>query len=133
MLNSNYHYAPCPQEVKNPLVRVPWLHFLFEPGAYSNDFWTQRTPKKLAQMLNYSSSKPVIGWGVHRVEGPNWHALTLLVIIFNFLSLSIALIYSVVTIDISAGFAVGSFFLPVETMVVTLALAVVTTSLLYNR
>lgn len=83
-------------------------------------------------MLNYPSSNPVIGWGVHIVEGPNWHALTLLVIIFNFLSLLIALIYSVVTIDISAGFAVGSFFLAVETMVMTLALAVVTTSLLYN-
>ena len=131
--NKNYHYAPCPQEVKNTLLRVPWLHVLFEPGAHSSDFWTQRTPKKLAQMLNYPSSKPVIGWGVHIVEGPNWHAFTLLIIIFNFLSLLIAFIYSVVKIDVSGGFAVGSYFIAVETMVVTLVLAVVTTSLSYNR
>lgn len=84
-------------------------------------------------MLSYPSPSPVIGWGVYIVEGPNWHALAVLTILFNILSLLIALIYSVVTSDVSSGFAVGSFFLAVETMVVTLLLAVVTTSLLYNR
>lgn len=84
-------------------------------------------------MLSYPSPNPVIGWGVHIVEGPNWHALIVLTIIFNILSLAISSIYCLVTSDVSSGFAVGSFFLAAETMVVTLVLAVVTTSLLYNK
>lgn len=84
-------------------------------------------------MLSYPSPNPVIGWGVHIVEGPNWHTLIVLTIICNILSLAISSIYSLVTSDVSSGFAVGSFFLAVETMVVTLVLAVVTTSLLYNK
>lgn len=133
VLSKNYHYAPCPQEIENPLLRIPWLHVLFEPGAHFDDFWTRRTPKKLVQMLSYPSPNPVIGWGVQIVEGPNWCALVVLTVIFNVLSLAISSIYSAATSDVSSGFAVGSFFLAVETMVVTLVLAVVTTSLLYSR
>lgn len=132
VLNKNYHYAPCPQQVQNPLLRIPWLHVLFEPGTHSSDFWTTRTPKKLTQMLSYPSPNPVIGWGVHIVEGLNGRALIVLAIILNILFLAISSIYSLVTNDVSSGFAVGSFFLAVETMAVTLMLAVVTTSMLYN-
>lgn len=98
-----------------------------------NDFWTKRTPKKLMQMLNYPSPDPVIGWGVHIVEGPNWHALAVLIIIFGVLSLAISLIYSAVTSDVSSGFAMGAFLVAAETMMVTWVLAVVTTSLLYSN
>lgn len=128
----NYHYEPCPPQVQNVLLRIPLLHQLFQPGMHTTDFWTKRTPKKLVQMLDYPSPDPVIGWGIHIIEGPNWHALGVLTMIFNVLSLAIASIHSVVRSDVSSGFAVGSFFLAVETMIVTLVLAMVTTSLLYG-
>lgn len=85
------------------------------------------------QMLNYPSPDPVIGWGVHIVEGPNWHALAVLIIIFSVLSLATSLIYSAVTSDVSSGFAMGAFFIAAETMMVTWVLAVVTTSLRCNK
>ncbi|KAL2275892.1 hypothetical protein FJTKL_01448 [Diaporthe vaccinii] len=128
-----YHYAPCPQQVQNPLLQIPWLHILFEPGMHTSDFWTKRTPKKLVQMLSYSSPEPVIGWGVHIVEGPSWHALAVLIIIFGVLSLAISLLYSAVTSDVSSGFALGACFIAAETMMVTWVLAVATTSLRYNK
>lgn len=100
---------------------------------HTSDFWTKRTPKKLVQMLSYPSPEPVIGWGVHIVEGPNWHALAVLIIIFGVLSLAISLLYSAVTSDVSSGFALGAFFIAAETMMVTWVLAVATTSLRYNK
>lgn len=128
LIKKNYHYHPCPRQVKSPLLRIPWLHILFEPGTHSGDFWTKRTPKKLVQMLSYPGPDPVIGWGVHIVEGPNWYAIAALTIIVNVLSVLLALIYSAVASDVSTGFAVGSFFLAVGTLVVTLVLSIVTTS-----
>jgi hypothetical protein len=98
-----------------------------------SDFWTKRIPKKLAGTLKDPSADPAIGCGVRIVEGPKWHALAILTIIFNAISLAVALMYSAITSDISSGFAMGSFLLAVETTMVTLVLAIITTSLLYNK
>lgn len=100
---------------------------------HTSDFWTKRTPKKLIEMLKYPSPDPVIGWGVQIVEGPNWHALAVLMAILIVLSLAIASIYSAVTKDVSSGFSVGAFFIAAEAMVVAWVLAVVAMSLRCDR
>lgn len=87
-------------------------------------------PKKLKQELEYQSGPdPVVGWGLHIVEGPNWYALAVLAAIFVVMSLALALVYSFVRSDVSSGFAVGSFMLAAETLVMTLILAVIVTSI----
>lgn len=87
-------------------------------------------PKKLRKELEYKSGPdPVIGWGVHIIEGPNWHALAVLTIVFVAVSLILALVYSFVTSDVSSAFTLGSFVLAAETLVVTLVLTVIVTSI----
>lgn len=126
----NYHYAPCPPDVQDQTLGLPFLHVLLEPGNHLDDFWTNHIPKKLKNELEYKSGPdPVIGWGVHIVEGPNWHALAALSVVFVAASLVLALVYSFVTSDVSSAFTVGSFVLAAETLVVTLVLTVIVTSL----
>lgn len=126
----NYHYAPCPADVQNPVLRLPYLHVLLEPGNHLDDFWTNRTPKKLRQELKYQiGGSPAIGWGVHIVEGPNWNALAVLTTIFVISSLVLALVYSLAMNDVSTGFTMGSFLLAAQTLVVTLVLTVIVTSI----
>lgn len=126
----NYHYAPCPPDVQEQSLGLPFLHVLLEPGNHLDDFWTNHMPKKLKQELKYQRGMgPVIGWGVQIVEGPNWHALAVLTVMFVMMSVALALMYSFMTRDVSSGFTVGSFVMAAETLVVTLILTVVVTSM----
>lgn len=122
----NYHYAPCPADIQNPLLRYPYLHDLFEPGYHLDTFWTNRTPKKLKQALQYSNGgDPVIGWGVHIIEGPNWYALVVLAVLFVFATFILSLAYSLAGHDASSGFTMGSFFLSAGTLLITLTVTIV--------
>lgn len=110
----NYHYVPCPQDIKNPLLRIPYLHVLFEPGNHLNQFWMNRTPKKLDTRIEYGTGvEPIIGWGVHLVEGPNWMAFSIVSEIVLVMSLLLSVVYSVFTRDVSAGFTMGAYLVAV--------------------
>ncbi|MCJ1475836.1 hypothetical protein MMC13_004500 [Lambiella insularis] len=109
-VKKTYHYAPCPQSVKNPLLRIPYLHVLFEPGNHLDRFWSNRVPKKLDTKIIYRDGiEPVIGWGVHIVEGPNWVAFSVLSEIVLVLSAVLALVWSLLAKDVSGGFAIGAY------------------------
>ena len=74
-------------------------------------------PKKLDTRLTYGGgSDPVIGWGVHIVERPNWIAFSLLSEIVLFLSLFIGIAWSLIGADPSAGFTVASYVVAVLTV-----------------
>lgn len=123
--NGNYHYEPCPANV-NIVLRYPYLHVLFEPGNHLDRFWTRRTLKKLKHTLEYAGDgNPVIGWGVHIVEGPNWSAFIVLTAMFMAASLVLSTVYSILQDDVSSGFAMGSFFLAAETILITLVVTMV--------
>lgn len=131
-VKGNYHYHPCPPYVWDQTLGIPFLHVLLEPGNHLDSFWTNYIPKKLKQELKYQSGsdpRANIGWGIHIVEGFNWHALAVLTAIFIAISMVPALVYSLKKNDISSGFSVGSFVLAAATLVVTLVLTVVTTSM----
>jgi hypothetical protein len=77
IVRKNYHYAPCPSDIRNPALRIPYLHSLFAPGgAHLKDFWLQRTPKKLNERIPeqpHPSGQPaVIGWGLYIGRGQDW-------------------------------------------------------------
>lgn len=109
-----YHYAPCPQSVKNPVLRIPYLHVLFEPGIHLDRFWSNRVPKKLDTKIMYGDGiDPVIGWGVHIVEGPNWLAFSVLSELVLVLSAVVALTWSLLARDVSGGFAIGAYMVGV--------------------
>lgn len=130
-VKQNYHYAPCPPDVRDDqTLGLPFLHVLLEPGNHLDDFWTNYVPKKLRQELQYQRGGPgpVIGWGVHVVEGPNWCAVAVLAVVFVVMSLGLALACSLATGDVSGAFTVGSFVLAAETLIVTLVLTVIATS-----
>ena len=100
------------------------MHELFEPGIHLNDFWVNRIPKKLNTKLEYTgSAQPAIGWGIHIVEGLNWHALLAVVGFTIILTLLTAVIYSVVCHDVSAGFGISSYLIAVLAIVVAILLA----------
>ncbi|MCJ1395077.1 hypothetical protein MMC18_007958 [Xylographa bjoerkii] len=113
-VKKTYHYTPCPQSVRNPVLRIPYLHVLFEPGNHLDRFWSNRVPKKLNSEIRYGDGvEPVIGWGVHVVEGPNWVAFSVLSEIVLLLSGVLALGWSLLARDVSAGFTVGAYVVAV--------------------
>ena len=122
--NKEYLYAPCPIKISNPLLRMPYLHELFQPGEHSGCFWVQRTPKKLNSRLEFSDSQENVGWGVHIVEGPNWMAFFVLLWIILVLSLVLSVTYAVLKKDVSSGFTMGGWVVAVFTAFNTLIIAV---------
>ena len=123
----NYHYAPCPRDVANPVLRIPYLHVLLEPGIHLDEFWVNRSPKKLRQRIEYGSgTHPAIGWGVHIVEGPNWVAISVVSQIVLFLTLILSVLFSVLKNDVSAGFAMGAYVVAALTAVNALAVVILT-------
>lgn len=53
--------------------------------------------------------EPIIGWGIHLVEGPNWMAVLAVSEVVLVLSLVVAVGYSVGRGDVSSGFAMGAY------------------------
>ena len=73
-----------------------------------------RTPKKLDTRIEYGTGvEPIIGWGVHLVEGPNWMAFSIVSEIVLVMSLLLSVVYSVFTRDVSAGFTLGAYLVAV--------------------
>jgi len=131
VLAERYHYRPCPADNLLPALRVPYLHVFFEPGVHMDDFWTNRMPKKLRDRLAYLPvdrrdpqteeplSPPIIGWGVHIVEGPNWPAFFVLSWLAIGASFVLALAYCAVAGDVSGAFGMASYLVGVVTVGVT--------------
>lgn len=121
-----YLYSPCSADIHNPVLRYPYLHSLFESGNHLDGFWTDRTPKKMGSILEYHfAERPVIGWGVNIIEGPNWYALMVLATLFVFMTFLLAMIYSLARGDVSSGFTMGSFLLAGGTLLITLVVTMV--------
>jgi hypothetical protein len=125
----NYHYAPCPRDILNPALSIPYLHSFFAPGGvHLKDFWVQRTPKKLHTRIRdqpHPSGQPaVIGWGVRIDERLNWRAWSVLAQLLIVLTLLFALVYAAVARDVSAAFAMAQYAVAALTMLNALHIAV---------
>jgi hypothetical protein len=116
-----YHYHPCPPDA-DFVCYIPNLHQIFEPGEHLGlGFWQRRTPKKLHTRIAFSYGiDPVIGWGLHIVEGPNWVAFLVASQLVLLLTLSLVVLYSALTEDVSAGFGIGSYVVTSWTAILTL-------------
>jgi hypothetical protein len=123
-----YHYAPCPCDIANPALSIPFLHSYFAPGgAHLKDFWVQRTPKKLRERMcdaPHPSGQPaVVGWGVHIAERPNWGAWNALAQLLLVLTLLFAAAYAALARDVSGAFAVAQYAVAALTMLNTFNVA----------
>jgi hypothetical protein len=81
-------------------------------------------PKKLGRSLldirrTSEIEKDVVGWGVHIIEGPNRARITLLTVVVVGVSLIVPLIYTVMTKDISGGYAIGAWIVAAWTAILT--------------
>jgi len=57
--------------------------------------------------------EPIIGWGIHLVEGPNWMAFFVVSEVVLVLSLVTAVGYSGWSGDVSSGFAMAQYVVSV--------------------
>jgi hypothetical protein len=123
-----YHYAPCPSPVRNPVLRIPYMHSFLAPGrVHLHDFWVQRTPKKLQEAIReqpHPSGEPAVtGWGVHIDRRPNWGACNMLAQLVLGGSMLFAMVYSLVRRDVSGAFAVAQYAVAAMTMLNALNIA----------
>jgi hypothetical protein len=126
-VHMNYHYAPCPSNIRKVALRIPYLHSFLAPGVHHKNFWLQRTPKKLREPMPdqpHPSGEPaVIGWGVHIGRGPNWSAYSVLAQLLLVLSLLFGVVYGSLARDLSGGFAVAQYAVAALTMLNALNIA----------
>jgi hypothetical protein len=120
-VRKTYHYAPCPKDIENPLLQIPFLHEFFKPGRHLHKFWINRLPKKLKERLVYRSTEDAltIGWGIHITEEPNWFAFGLVGVLIVLLSGILSIAYSVLAKDVSGGFGMGAYMVAVQTVVLS--------------
>jgi hypothetical protein len=128
MTHFNYHFAPCPCDIRNPALSIPFLHCCFAPGGpHLTDFWVQCTPKKLRERirheLNPSGQPAVTGWGVHIDERPNWREWSALMQLLLVLMLILAVVYAALVRDMSGAFAEAQYVVAALTMVNSLHVA----------
>jgi hypothetical protein len=116
-----YHYDPC-SPTADFVCYIPNLHEIFEPGRHLGlGFWQNRTPKKLHSRIDFvGGGRPVIGWGLHVVEGPNWAAFFVVSQLLLLATLGLAVLYAALARDVSAGFGMASYVMTAWTAVLTL-------------
>jgi hypothetical protein len=110
-VKKTYHYVPCPAEVDPAGLNGELLHCLLKSGPHLDRFWLNYFPKKLKEMLQYSSSLPEVntGWGIQIVEGINWPTVTLLIFVLTASSSLLGILYSAFTADVGGGFGMATF------------------------
>jgi hypothetical protein len=115
-----YHYAPCPLEFFDADLSITYLHSFFEPGPHLKDFWANLTPKKLHAPIpndfDATGVRPIVGWGVHVAERPNWRAWCVLAELLMASSLLFAVVYAVLRRDVSGAFAMAQYAVAALTM-----------------
>jgi hypothetical protein len=118
-----YDFSPCPLEA-DFLNHIPNLHELFEPGQHlGHGFWQCRTPKKLHSPMGPvggGGAAPVVGWGLHIVERANWYAFCVAGLLLLLASVALAVVFAVLSRDVSAGFGMASYVMMAWTAVLTL-------------
>lgn len=115
-----YHYRPCPLNLIPPLPENAFLHAFFSPGAHTRNFWLDRLPKKLNDILECSGSNGnnlPVGWGIHIVEGPNWLVLTCTFILVLAVSGIVAVVWSVTKRDVQGGMGIGAYLVTIQTAI----------------
>jgi hypothetical protein len=124
-INKTYHYTPYPCPVRNPVLRIPYMHSFLAPSrVHLSDFWVQRTPKKLREaMREQPHASGVTGWGVHIDRQPNWDAWNVLAQLVLGSSMLLAVAYSLFRRDVSGAFAVAQYAVAAMTMLTALNIA----------
>ena len=83
--------------------------------ASRSTLFSDRLPKKLgdSMTLQTNADKLMFGWGIHIIEGPNKHMLSILVAVLLTLSFAISVSYDVCTGNADSGFAIGQWIVAV--------------------
>jgi hypothetical protein len=111
-------------------LNISYLHSFFAPDPHLHNFWTKLTPKKRHARLPAApgdpatGTRPVVGWGVHIVERPNWCAWSVLTELLLVLSLVWAVLYAALRRDVSGGLAVAQSVVAALTMLNALNIAI---------
>ncbi len=124
-----YHYAPCPNDMLEAELSIPYLHSFYAPGPHLHNFWANLTPKKLHARLPdaldpATGGRPLVGWGVRIVERLNWCAWSVLTELLLVLGLVWAVLYAALRRDVSGGFAVAQNVVAALTMLNALIIAI---------
>jgi hypothetical protein len=117
--HKNYAYSPCPMDIEDPLLKVPFIHELLDPGPHLDNFWTEALPKKLKGRLEYTSGKRPIGWGIHIKEGYNWFALLSITLLLLLVTAIVVIPYAIIK-DVASAVGVGQLVVSLLALVLTL-------------
>lgn len=107
----NWHYSPCPIEIEKWAISEAFAAKLLEPGhAFPNAEWLELFPKKLRSSFFYEPGERSTLWGINIVEGLNKAALVQIALSVVLSSGLLGLVYSFVSHDVSAAFALAGWF-----------------------
>ncbi|MCJ1475644.1 hypothetical protein MMC13_004307 [Lambiella insularis] len=102
-----------------PMPASAFLHYLKSSKPHHKDIWLSRLPKKLAvSMLQEEASLPS-AWGINIIEGPDKAAILLLLSTALFVSLLVAIVWSVYKNDAAGGMAIGTYLVAIIAIIGT--------------
>ena len=110
-----YEYAPLHLTHCQVMPEHLFFHFFYDPIPHYNDKWMRRFPKKLRHSIFDSTDQLPVGWGIHILESPNYHMISMALFIGLALSGLLAVLWAVLTKDVQGAFSIGGYAVALQT------------------
>ncbi|SPO06948.1 uncharacterized protein DNG_09642, partial [Cephalotrichum gorgonifer] len=122
MTTEGYTYTPYPLRPP-PIPANIFLHHLSNPGPHKSLLWGNRMPQKVDRSIFQTyppDDTPVIGWGVHIIEGLNRTTVLMCALAGLVVSGVVSTAWAIARDDVQGGFGIGAWLTSMEAIVLML-------------